>query len=285
MEIFFIIFFVVAKAYEDVLRHRVDKEVNSKKVKVLRKGALKSIEWRHIKCGDIVRVDCDAEFPCDLVLLYSKSDSATCHIQTSNLDGETNLKVRCVPQRFPHFHLNQTATDTSHATNNGNEEVPDDLVELSGLITYEKPNNRLYDFKGSIQVNQNTYSISNDNVLLRGTKLKIAPHIYGCAIYTGKETKMMQNFNSKSRKRSCVERRLNKYMIFFLVLLVLITLVCLFGSFFYESLYTTHWYLNPTFAQTFISQPALQRFVTFMFYMNINYLIPLSLYITMGTIP
>lgn len=32
-------------------------------------------------------------FPCDLLLLYSTSENGTCHVKTSNLDGETNLKV------------------------------------------------------------------------------------------------------------------------------------------------------------------------------------------------
>lgn len=68
--------------------------------------------------------------------------------------------------------------------------------------------------------------------------------IYGCAIYTGIDTKMMKNFKFQSNKRSSVERKLNKYMLFFLIALVLMSLLCLFASFFYENLYDTHWYLT-----------------------------------------
>lgn len=47
----------------------------------------------YLKCGDIVEVTSDNPFPCDLVLLFSKTDDGLCHITTANLDGETNLKV------------------------------------------------------------------------------------------------------------------------------------------------------------------------------------------------
>lgn len=45
------------------------------------------------KCGDIVEVERDQGFPCDLLLLYSKTENKICHITTANLDGETNIKV------------------------------------------------------------------------------------------------------------------------------------------------------------------------------------------------
>ena len=49
-------------------------------------------------------------------------------------------------------------------------------------------------------------NITNENILLRGTTLKLSPVIYGCAIYTGRDTKMMKNSKFKSNKLSCVEK-------------------------------------------------------------------------------
>jgi phospholipid-translocating ATPase len=48
--------------------------------------------------------------------------------------------------------------------------------------------------------------LNNENILLRGTTLKVAPVIYGCAIYTGQDSKMMMNSKFKSNKLSCVEK-------------------------------------------------------------------------------
>jgi len=42
--------------------------------------------------GDLVKVSRDEEVPCDMVLLYSETPGY-CYVTTSNLDGETNLKV------------------------------------------------------------------------------------------------------------------------------------------------------------------------------------------------
>lgn len=48
----------------------------------------------HIQVGDIVRVQINEKFPCDLVMLSSNNQDGKCYVTTANLDGETNLKVR-----------------------------------------------------------------------------------------------------------------------------------------------------------------------------------------------
>ena len=45
-----------------------------------------------LQVGDIVRVDRNQQFPCDLVLLSSSNSTGKCFVMTANLDGETNLK-------------------------------------------------------------------------------------------------------------------------------------------------------------------------------------------------
>jgi magnesium-transporting ATPase (P-type) len=45
------------------------------------------MKWKDIKVGDIVEVTADSPFPCDLVLLYSKTSDGLCYKTTANLDG------------------------------------------------------------------------------------------------------------------------------------------------------------------------------------------------------
>ena len=78
---------------------------------------------------------------------------------------------------------------------------------------------------------------------MRGCNLKIAPFVYGLAIYTGKDTKMMKNSKFKSNKLSCIEKRLNIFIIVFLILLAVLTFSCFGGSYAYVDMYDSVWYL------------------------------------------
>lgn len=260
-----IIVTALKQAYEDVLRHRADRKVNQKKVRVLREGQFIKIKSKEIMCGDVVEVERDSHFPCDMILVYSSAETETCHIQTANLDGETNLKIRYIPNKFPRVN------------------TIEELGSIIGVINCEKPNTRLYEFRGKITLaDGNEVALSNNNILLRGQNLKIAPIIYGCAIYTGANTKVMLNSKFKANKLSSVERRLNVFVLVFIIILTLLTLGCLVGSIYFEEngIYTKHWYMRDRQPIFFFSNLALNRFITFIFYMNINYLVPLSMYVT-----
>jgi magnesium-transporting ATPase (P-type) len=124
-----------------------------------------------------------------MLLLYSKSENDhTCHIKTANLDGETNLKQRTAPKNLPQF------------------EDESALSDLRAVISCEKPNPRLYEFKGTLTIGESVCPLSNENILLRGASLKVATAAYGCVIYAGSDSKMMMNSKYQSNKLSCVER-------------------------------------------------------------------------------
>ena len=217
------------------MRHRSDRIINNLPVKILRNGTFKKLKWRDIKCGDIVQVNAESQLPCDLVLLHSDMKDGICYITTANLDGETNLKRRSVPAKFPAL---KTESDFSN---------------LRGVIKCDLPNLRLYEFNGKIVLNGQQYPIVNENILLRGSTLKLAPVIYGCAIYTGQETKMMLNSKFKSNKLSCIEKRINFLIGLCVLLIIAVVLICLISPMVYFSdFYTYHWYLSGFFFFCFI---------------------------------
>jgi phospholipid-translocating ATPase len=260
----FVIFCTAVKqGYEDILRHRSDRIINNLPVKILRNGTFKKLKWRDIKCGDIVQVNAETQLPCDLVLLHSDMKDGICYITTANLDGETNLKRRSVPSKFPAL---KTESDFSN---------------LRGVIKCDLPNLRLYEFNGKIIVNGQQYPIVNENILLRGSTLKIAPVIYGCAIYTGQETKMMLNSKFKSNKLSCIEKRINFLIGLCILFIITVVLICFISPMVYFSdIYTYHWYLSGR-KPYYHGNTAYYNFIELLTKINLfSFIIPISLFVS-----
>ena len=68
-------------------------------------------------------------------------------------------------------------------------------------------------------------SLGLENVAFRGTQLRNTEFVYGCAVYTGPDTKMSQNSKMKANKFSSIEVTMNKYLIVFLVILAVEVLI------------------------------------------------------------
>ena len=84
-------------AFEDYKRYVSDKDENvDKKAQVYskEKRGLDEIEWQKIKVGSIVKVEENQYVPADMILLHSSGTKGTCYVETKNLDGETNLKLK-----------------------------------------------------------------------------------------------------------------------------------------------------------------------------------------------
>jgi len=69
--------------------------------------------------------------PCDILLLGSSDSKGTCYVETKNLDGETNLKIKNV-----------------HKDINSNFTNEDKLLHMDGYLLCEKPNGAIYKFEG-----------------------------------------------------------------------------------------------------------------------------------------
>lgn len=108
-------------------------------------------------------------------LFTGKSEpQAMCYIETSNLDGETNLKIR---QGLP------ATSDIKDI---------DSLMRISGRIECESPNRHLYDFVGNIRLDgHGTVPLGADQILLRGAQLRNTQWVHGIVVYTGHDTKLM----------------------------------------------------------------------------------------------
>ena len=129
-----------------------------------------------------------------------------------------------------------------------------------------------------------TVSIGLENTAFRGTQLKNTDFVYGCAIYTGADTKMSQNSRSTANKFSSVEVKMNKYLLFFLLIVFLEVLVSTLLDF-YTGIDRPNlddnqvpWYLNTRARDGKFLDVMVDALV---FWQLHSYIIPISLYVTL----
>ena len=261
-----IIIQMIKDGYEDVKRHLSDNEVNNRPISVLRNGQVLEVPWKQVRVGDIVKVNQDESFPADLIGISSSEHQGICYIETSQLDGETNLKIkRCV-----------------HSTCELRE--PDALLRLRGMVACEQPNNKLYNFTGNIKIDPDPKPIPLDveNILLRGAILKNTKYIYGLVVFTGKHSKLMMNSRNPPTKRSKVEKITNKMILILFLAQLLLALfstsaVTIWTSI--NNMSNDHWYFWNT---TPLVEEFFGGFLTF--FILYNNCIPISLYVTLETV-
>ena len=191
----------VKEIYEDWQRRRGDDRINNSKVQIWndKSKGWETKTWSALKVGDIVKVQNKENFPADLILLTSSETTGVCYIETSNLDGETNLKVR------------QSLNITANLLGS----VDTAVSKIKGNIECEGPNKKLYDFNGSLTLNKEEQApLSTAQLLLRGSKLMNTTFIVGTVVYSGHESKLMKNSQAIPLKDSSIQKMTNIQIIF-----------------------------------------------------------------------
>uniref|UniRef100_A0A8C3D3E6 Phospholipid-transporting ATPase n=1 Tax=Cairina moschata TaxID=8855 RepID=A0A8C3D3E6_CAIMO len=253
----------IKEIIEDYKRHKADSAVNKKKTVVLRNGMWQNIIWKEVAVGDIVKVTNGQHLPADMIIISSSEPQAMCYIETANLDGETNLKIR--------QGLSQTASLQSR----------EELMKVSGRIECEGPNRHLYDFTGNLRLDgQSPVPVGPDQILLRGAQLRNTQWVLGIVVYTGHDTKLMQNSTKAPLKRSNVEKVTNVQILVLFCILLVMALVSSVGALLWNR---THgevvWYLG---SNRMLSVNFGYNLLTFI--ILYNNLIPISLLVTLEVV-
>ena len=82
-----------------------------------------------------------------------------------------------------------------------------------GEVVCEPPNNNLSKFEGALMWNDETYSLDNEKILLRGCILRNTAWCYGLVLFAGRDTKLMMNSGKTKFKRTHIDRLMNKIII------------------------------------------------------------------------
>jgi len=84
---------------------------------------------------------------------------------------------------------------------------------LAGEVVCEPPNNNLSKFEGALTWRDETYSLDNDKILLRGCVLRNTAWCYGLVLFAGLDTKLMMNSGRTKFKRTHIDRLMNRIII------------------------------------------------------------------------
>lgn len=252
---------------EDFKRKNSDKSLNHSKARVLKGSTFEDLRWVSVKVGDIVRVESEEPFPADLVLLASSEPEGLCYIETANLDGETNLKIK---QAIP-----ETANLVS----------PSELSRLSGRVRSEQPNSSLYTYEATLTMQagggEKELPLAPDQLLLRGATLRNTPWIHAIVVFTGHETKLMRNATATPIKRTHVERMVNIQILMLVAVLVGLSIISSVGDLIVRA--TAHSKLSYLYIEdTGVAKQFFSDIFTYwVLYSN---LVPISLFVTIEVV-
>lgn len=256
----------IKDAWEDFRRYQSDKKLNSMPCFVYSRKEKCFMErrWKDVRVGDFVKVGSNDIVPADLLLLHTSDGNGVCHIETANLDGETNLKQRRAVPGVCIIH-------------------PDFEPEsFTGIVVCEKPNNNLNHFKCYVEnLDKEKVGAGIANLLLRGCTVRNTENAIGFVVYAGHETKSMLNNNGPRYKRSRLERRLNVDVIFCILLLFALCIVGSLGHYYWlVEMPTVPLYLVPE-DDGHLNEPSLSSFYKFFsMIILLQVLIPISLYVS-----
>eukprot|EP00698_Gefionella_okellyi_P023878 TRINITY_DN827_c0_g1_i1.p1 TRINITY_DN827_c0_g1~~TRINITY_DN827_c0_g1_i1.p1 ORF type:complete len:1107 (-),score=195.10 TRINITY_DN827_c0_g1_i1:3170-6490(-) len=254
----------VKEAIEDVWRARSDRKENEAEVKRLCKdGNIEVVRSQDVIVGDILQVDHEEKFVADLLLLTTTSSDGSCFVETSNLDGETNLKPRVADKTTVGLH------------------DPKTLATTPMQLKCKPPSIALNDFEGQLRVGTNTspIAVGAEQLLLRGARLKITATVFALVVFTGADTKLVRNQAPPPSKLSRIERFLNRTLIMLFLLQLILCLLSAILSVVWELHHGQQaWYLEirTTMGQAIVG--GIEIFFTFI--ALYNYMIPISLYVS-----
>lgn len=276
----FVLISMAKEGYDDLRRHRLDKEDNLREVDVLSHRQPTEVpdedadhgfsypetlsmrwrtkKWQELTVGDVILLERDEPVPADVVVLHADEPTEAAFVETKSLDGETNLKTK------------KPLKDIS-----GRCSTLDAVMSLDANFVVEDPNLDLYRFDGKVSVGGQTLPLTNGEVIYRGSVLRNTPAALGLVIYSGEECKIRENANKNPRtKAPALQADVNRVVIFVagLVFFMGIVLTPLYRV--WQTTTERHsWYLE--------GGEVILGHVFTSFVIMFNTMLPLSLYVSL----
>ena len=266
---------LIREGYEDYQRTKFDKSQNSILITVYRNNSWTQIQSSNLEMGEIIYVKQNELFPADLVIIDSSLPEGVCYVETASLDGEKHLKQKNSPKEL-YGKFKKTQNDEK-------DSFPCiDNFEIGGKGICDLPNPEINQLNGKMELSfkneKMIFPIEPRQLLLKGTKLRNTEWILGIIIYTGHNTKLMQNAKKPKIKYSYIDKLLNKLLILIVIVQIILCILSaiLRGYYYKKNLDDTD--LMSYDEHSFSTENFL---IIFTYLILLNTFIPISLVVTM----
>ena len=240
-----VIFTMLKDLYEDRKRQVLDKKENNRLVRVFHNNSWVQMKNREVQVASAILIKENEPVPADILLIDSSNVAGICFIETSNLDGEANLKTKMVKQEL--------------------KQVMNCQKDFEGVdnlrFYYDSPNQFIYKFQGKAYIGmEKQISLEYENFIPRGTTLRNTEWIKGVVLYTGNDTKIMLNSIHAKSKHSGIERvTKTRVLLLFVIQLVISLTAAIISATWMDWNADKHYYLRLTTTNTY----AYNFFTTF----------------------
>lgn len=269
---------------EDYRRHVSDRAVNEAECCVLRNKIRTLIAVEDLSKGDLLCASKHGEIPADVVLLHGtiRGRCAThCFIDTSNLDGESNLKKRVSPLPACHCSKRPDGQEGGRMDASTNLQIDTfttcrvvrDFTENVRSFRVEDTGDTFSEFHCSVEMVGDDIAVNEKNVLLRGSILRNTDTALCLVVAIGSETKQYRSVAKARKGKSLFEKKMDSILLIialiYAVMLVSTTAVGVYSVCTNRNII----YINRGSRVWQITRLLFSNYILY------SYLIPLSLYV------
>ncbi|GAB5367271.1 hypothetical protein AAMO2058_001215800 [Amorphochlora amoebiformis] len=208
-----------------------------------------------------------------------------CYVETANIDGETNLKLRIGKKELSDFLQDGKLGDQVVAMER--------VINTDMKVVADAPNDSINSFTATATIDGKNYPMDSSQFLHRGSVLRNTNWAIGLSVYTGHQTKIALNSADPPVKRSTIDKIVDRmlYIVVFaqIILVSAATIGYVIATssmiYFKDDLgYYSTWYLIPKgkSAEGFIFPSWLAYW--FSYFILFNNFVPINLYVTLDII-
>lgn len=284
---------MIKDAMEDYRRYQSDKIINNTMIRVLERSqdgttrlVVREKASMDLQKGDWLVAERDKEVQADVVLMRAKTYhkdrlicSNHCFVETSNIDGESNLKKRhaiAIPSKYPCARAQQQIKPI----HGENENCPcfEHFVENLHSFELKDTGDNYNDFECDINFEGRLLIANERNALLRGSILRNTESCICLVVGVGKETKQARSLYRSKKGKTLFDARMDTMLGTVLLLYALMMAVTIvFGAIFLTANSGNEYLRINSIGWSLVK-------VFFSNYILYIYLIPLSLYVMLEVI-